>query len=350
MASSELIDTAIRRTHPPEAAVTDVEVERTAARLQSRLAVGLFLGYLAVAGLLTYERGGSFLTPDRIAILLLAAAALLGQGRAFVRDWAPFVLLLFGYELMRGVADNMANLGAMTREDHGSIQVGWLISVDRWLGFGQIPTIWLQDRLYEPGTVHWYDALAAVVYLLHFVFPLGFGFVLWLRSRQAFRQFTTALLAMSYGAFVFFLLLPTAPPWLAQEWGYLDDLQRPSYQAYKLFLPKGLADYDTFRMWTAASPNPVAALPSLHAAFPWLVLLFAVRAFGKAGWIFLAYNAAVWFSVVYLSQHWVVDVIAGMVWATVVFVAVDRGYPRLVAAYGRRSARRAATAAVRTPG
>lgn len=294
--------------------------------------IGLFAGYILFAGALTYFRGGSFLTPDRIAILLLAGAALLGQGKAFIRDWVPFVFLLFGYELMRGVADNMANLGQMTREDHGNIQLDWLIEWDKALFFGNLPSIWLQDRLYVPGKVHWYDTLSAVVYLLHFVFPLVFAFVLWLRSRDAFRRFTITLLVLSYGAFVFFLLLPTAPPWLAQDWGYLDNLERPSYQAYKVFLPEGLANYDTFKMWTAASPNPVAALPSLHAAFPWLVLLFAVRCFGKKGWLFLFYNAAVWFAVVYLSQHWVIDVIAGILWATAIFFLVEWFWPKRAAA------------------
>jgi len=37
-----------------------------------------------------------------------------------------------------------------------------------------------------------------------------------------------------------------------------------------------------------------------------------VRFFDRRGWLMLIYNAAVWFSVVYLSQHWVVDVIAGI--------------------------------------
>ena len=310
-------------------AAPDGAAEAAAAAVHGRLMVGLFVAYAGVALVLTYLRGGTFLTPDRLLILLLAGAALLGRGRAFVRDWAPFVLLLFGYELMRGVADNMANLGTFTAEDHGNIQVGWLIEWDKALFFGHVPSLWLQDRLFEPDQTHWYDAVAAVVYVLHFVLPVGFAFLLWLRAREQFRRFTVALVAMSYGAFAFFLLLPTAPPWLAQQWGYLDGLERPSQRAYKLFLPDRFAEFDTFRLWTQASPNPVAALPSLHAAFPWLVLLFAVRLFGAKGWLFLPYNMAVWFSVVYLSQHWVVDVVAGIAWATACFYAVEWVLPRL---------------------
>jgi membrane-associated phospholipid phosphatase len=80
-----------------------------------------------------------------------------------------------------------------------------------------------------------------------------------------------------------------------------------------------------------ARPNPAAALPSLHAAYPWLVLLFAVRFFGKRGWLFLIYNAAVWFSIVYLAQHWVVDIFAGIAWATASFLLVDAFWSRMLA-------------------
>jgi membrane-associated phospholipid phosphatase len=320
---------------PPASPGDSSNADASGAKLQSRLTVGLFVGYLLFAVALTYIRGGTFMTPDRIAVMLLAGAAILGQGKAFIRDWGPFVLLLFGYELMRGVADNMADLGSQTRDDHGNIQLEWLMDVDKTLFFGHIPSIWLQDHLYVPGKVHWYDALSAIVYLMHFVLPLVFAFFLWLRSRDAFRRFTLSLLVMSYGAFIFFLLLPTAPPWMAQRWGYLDNLERPSYQAYKIFLPEGWSNFDTFKMWTAASPNPVAAFPSLHAAFPWLVMLFAFRIFGKWGWLLALYNAAVWFSVVYLSQHWVIDAIAGAVWATAIFFLVEWFWMRR--AVGRQS-------------
>jgi membrane-associated phospholipid phosphatase len=295
------------------------ERERREAVTQSRVIVTLFITYVVAGTVLSYIRGGSFLTPDRIAVLLLAGAIVLGQGKAFVRDWGPFLLLLFGYELMRGIADNMTNLGAYNANDHGRILVQSLIDGDKALFFGHIPTLWLQDRLYTPGVTHWYDTGAALIYMLHFVLPLAFGFALWLKDRTMFRRFVVMLLAMSYGAFVFFLLVPAAPPWLAADWGYIDGVDRPSYQAYKAFLPHRWENYDTFRLWTRASPNPVAALPSLHAAFPWLVLLIACTTFRWWGLLLVPYNVALWFSVVYLSQHWAVDVLAGIVWATAIW-------------------------------
>lgn len=303
----------------PQSAGADSATAHREAVTQSRVIVALFIAYVVIGAGLSYIRGGSFLTPDRIAVLLLAGAIMLGRGKAFVRDWGPFLLLLFGYELMRGVADNMTNLGAYSANDHGRILVQSLIDGDKALFFGHIPTLWLQDRLYTPGVTHWYDTGAALIYMLHFVLPLAFGFALWLRDRTMFRRFVVMLLAMSYGAFVFFLLVPAAPPWLAADWGYIDGVDRPSYQAYKAFLPHRWENYDTFRLWTRASPNPVAALPSLHAAFPWLVLLIACTTFRWWGLLLVPYNIGLWFSVVYLSQHWAVDVLAGIVWATAIW-------------------------------
>ncbi len=317
MTSRELITSARSPSNRP--AISN----DASATLYGRAVGVIFVAYLAVAIGLILIQGGSFFTPDRILLILAPAALMLGRGREFFRDWVPFLLLLMGYELMRGVADNMAHLGASTAADHGNIQLGWLIDVDRVLGFGHIPSIWLQDRLYTPGVTHWYDVAAAVVYLMHFFLPLIFGFALWWRSKDHFRRFAAALLLLSYGAFVFFLLLPTAPPWLAQEWGYLDQLQRPSQGAFRAFLPERYHNFDTFKLWTGASPNPVAAFPSLHAAFPFLVMLFALRFWGRKGWLLLPYNAAVWFAIVYLSQHWLIDAIAGAVWALACFGAVE---------------------------
>ena len=98
--------------------------------------MALFIAYVVIGAGLSYIRGGSFLTPDRIAVLLLAGAIMLGRGKAFVRDWGPFLLLLFGYELMRGVADNMTNLGAYSANDHGRILVQSLIDGDKALFSG----------------------------------------------------------------------------------------------------------------------------------------------------------------------------------------------------------------------
>ncbi len=289
--------------------------------------VGAIIGtYLVIAALVYVWRGIFFVPdpPDAWAGLLMVGAIVLGRWKAFIRDWVPFVALIFGYELLRGFTGTVVSREGLTPTHHGAVQWTWLLAADRWLGAGQPWTVRLQSALYEPGTLHWYDAVAVVIYSLHFALPLVFAYILWNRSRQQFAQFAITLLAMTYGTFVIFLLLPTAPPWLVSQWGWLPGVSDPFSDTVRASLPHQYTRIDTITIWTKASPDIVAAFPSLHAAYPWLVLLFCVRFWGRMGWLFLPYNVLVWLSIVYLAQHWVIDIVAGIVWATLSFALLSR--------------------------
>ncbi len=286
------------------------------------LALLLFVVYMAIAIGLYISRGAYF-TPDRWAILLFVTAVALGQWKAFLRDWIPVVLLIFGYEFMRGIAYQFIEYR------HNTIHLTELIAADRFMFFGHLPTLWLQQKLYVAGTVHWYDVLAMVMYIMHFVFPLIFAFILWIGNKERFWFFSLTLLLMTYVGFTIYLFYPAAPPWLADQWGVIHGVQLPFDQVYRALVPHEYHNLDMIQIWNGASGNPVAAMPSLHAAYPWLTMLFAVKFFGKRGLIFIPYNAALWFAVIYLGQHWVIDIIAGIAFATVVFVFMQFAWPHL---------------------
>jgi len=286
----------------------------------ARLVALIFIAYMVIAVGLYLWRGASF-TPDRWLIFLLVGALVMGRALAFLRDWIPVVLLIAGYEFMRKLA------GQMVAEQERYVHVNELIQADLALFGGVVPTLWLQERFYDAGQVHWYDYVVLLVYALHFVFPLAFAFMLWLTNRDRFWQFVVGFLVMTYAAFAFFLYYPAAPPWFAERYGYIEGVQWPAGQAFQAMVPQRYNNYDTFKVWDDVSGNAVAAMPSLHAAFPWLVLLFAVKSYGRPGLWFLPYSPILWFSIVYLGHHWVVDVIAGVAWATVCFVVVQLVWP-----------------------
>ena len=83
--------------------------------------------------------------------------------------------------------------------------------------------------------------------------------------------------------------------------------------------------------------NVVAALPSMHAAFPVVALVVAVR-YGLPRWL-IALQAAqligVWFAIVYLGDHYLVDAVAG---AAVALAGVAIAHRLLFGAERRRSA------------
>ena len=291
-----------------------------AQRSFSRLVVVVFLAYVAI-GVALYLWRGLYFTPDRWLVLLLVGAIVMGRALTFLRDWVPVVLLIAGYEFMRKLA------GQLVAEQERYVHVQELINADRILFAGTLPTHWLQGKLYEAGQVHWYDYLSLLIYSLHFVFPLAFAFMLWLGNKERFWQFSLAFLVMVYAAFAFFLYYPAAPPWFADRYGYVSGVEWPAGQAHQALVPTRYDNFDTVTIWNDISGNAVAAVPSLHASFPWLVLLFSVKFFGRRGLLFLPYSPVLWFSIVYLGHHWVVDILAGVGWATVCFVVVQLVWP-----------------------
>jgi len=303
------------------AASAEVPAERPSAdlpvgqlgRRNDRLLVALIGGYIAILSGLMIVRGVS-LTPDVVLIGLGLAAVILGRGRLFLRDWIPFIGLFFAYELMRGYADNLGF----------GVHVEDVLAVERLLFLGHVPTAVLQSWLHPATGVDVVAIVATVFYFLHFPLPLAVGFFLWLRRRRAFYDFVAALIVLSMAGFVTYLLLPVAPPWWAAERGLIPGVAYLKDQGFQqlaqLFGFEGryLFSYTIYHI----NPNQVAAFPSLHAGYPFLAFLFARRAFGRVGWLMLAYAACVWFSIVYLADHYVVDILGGVAYAGAAYWAV----------------------------
>ena len=131
---------------------------------------------------------------DRGSLLLIILAGLgipcLGRGwRAFGKallDWLPFTAVLVIYDVSRGIADGVGM----------PLHVSDIAAVDRGV-FGTVPTVWLQQRFLDPGSPHWYDAVATLVYTTHFLATPVVAAVLWLRSRDAWKAFITRVIVLS---------------------------------------------------------------------------------------------------------------------------------------------------------
>ena len=228
--------------------------------------------YLALVSGVMIWRGIS-VSPDYLLLILVPVAVLSGRFVAFLRDWVPFVALFLGYEALRGVAPK---LGIKP-------QVASMVHAEKAVFFGGVPSEVLQRHV---GGVHALAVAATVVYFCHFIFPIAAGMVLWLTSRVQFLRFTAALLAMSFAAFVVFLLLPTAPPWYANR--------RPAAGVHDLVngaLPSAVSPY-----YRWLNPNAVAAWPSLHSAYPALGALALWGISRRTAFITVPWCLAMWFA------------------------------------------------------
>ncbi len=297
----------------PDAAPTHL------GRRNDRILLWSVGGYIVILSALMIVKGIS-ITPDVLLVALGLAALVLGRGRLFLRDWIPFVGLFLAYELMRGYAVSF----------EASVHVADFIAIDKFLFFGHLPTQVLQDWFHPATGIDYLAIVATIFYFLHFPLPLAVGFFLWLRQRRAYYDFVAAIIILSMAAFLTYLLLPVGPPWYAAQQGLLNG---PTGVPTITYLKPGAFDeiarffgfqgnyLYTYTMYDI-NPNDVAAFPSLHAAYPTLAFLFTRRAFGRIGYLMLGYAACVWFAVIYLGDHYLVDVLGGIAYAAVAYWAV----------------------------
>jgi hypothetical protein len=267
----------------------------------------IFVVYIIVCSFLLIFLGIG-ITPDRYAFVLLAPVLFIKKARTHLLDWIPFLGLLITYDFLRGFAPYLNN----------HVNFAFPIQGDTGI-FGVLPTAFLQAMFYQPGKLNWFDFVAAFAYFFHFAIPLAFALMLWLRRRSQFFEFTKGLLILSYAAWITFIAFPVAPPWLADQNGYITGITKILDQVLLVF-PQRLhipALYDNL------NPNPVAAVPSLHAAYPFLVFLFALKFYGKSASWFLGYVFIVWLALIYLGEHYFTDIVLGMVYAILAYIAVQ---------------------------
>ncbi len=116
---------------------------------------------------------------------------------------------------------------------------------------------------------------------------------------------------------VVYAAVPTAPPWWASEEGHTDANVR------RIMVEVGEEEWGKAWpvLYDALGGNPWAAMPSLHFATSLMAALLlsevGVRE-GIAGW---AYAGTLGFALVYLGEHYVVDLLAG----AALVVAIRRG-------------------------
>ena len=265
-------------------------------RLGRAAALAGALVYLAAISAYLVTHGG-WPTPDYLVPPLLLIAIVTGRGWPFVLDWGPFLALVLSWQATAGIADQLGR----------PVHMRELVQAETWLFRGRIPTVELQARFFDPAQARWYDWAATVQHALHFVLPVAIGLVIWLRSRRTYWRYLASVLALFYLGFIGYALYPAAPPWMA---GLLDVIPPVHRVAVETVLrlpasaPIGLA-------YTRFSYNQVAAMPSLHAGLPLLLALVLVRLWGRWMLPALLYPLTMGFNLVYLGEHWVVDVLAG---------------------------------------
>ncbi len=266
----------------------------------------LLIGYLLAIVLFMVSRNMS-ITPDRFFVILLFGAVIVGRTKSFLRDWVPFIALLLAYELIRGFADTAGF----------PIHVAELVNLEKGI-FGFVPGVELQRLFFNPNHIQIWDVGAVIIDFLHFPLPLVIAFYLWIKDRKAYWKFVVALLFLSFSGFLTYLIYPAAPPWYADQRAHLIHI----HKVVDFVVAQIGWGWDFSQIYNHLNPNQVAAMPSLHSAYPWLGFLVLRNLNKKLAFFFLPYPFLVWISVVYLGEHYVIDVFAGIIYGSVAYFVV----------------------------
>ena len=136
---------------------------------------------------------------------------------------------------------------------------------------GTVPTVFLQEHLWHGALdLRWWDYAAWGVYVSYFLATYLLAGFLWFVARDRFRRYVAAVSLLALMGFATYALFPAAPPWMASSLGELEPTTR-TIGIVAGQLP--WLDFSTLFERGAEYANPVAAVPSLHAAY---TLLFAI--------------------------------------------------------------------------
>jgi inositol phosphorylceramide synthase catalytic subunit len=156
------------------------------------------------------------------------------------------------------------------------------------------------------------DLLSGLFYLCWVPVPLLFAAYLFFRNRPLFLRFALAFFVVNMIGFVIYYIYPAAPPWYVQEHQFNFIANTPGNTA-------GLKRFDeligvpVFQSLYAKGSNVFAAMPSLHSAYPVIVLFYSLQGgYRYAPVVFGMIMAGIWCSAVYTSHHYVLDVLAGI--------------------------------------
>lgn len=183
-----------------------------------------------------------------------------------------------------------------------------------------------------PGSVHdWLqrhpsrllDLICAVPYGVFIFAALAFAIYLYFKDYDRLRAFTWTFLILNLAGFVTYHLYPAAPPWYFHAHGCAVDLGASASEGPNLARVDAWLGMHYFSGFYGRASDVFGAMPSLHVAYPLLIVLYGWRVFGVVlRALSIAFFASMCFAAVYLDHHWIVDVLVGLAYTVVVFVAV----------------------------
>lgn len=220
----------------------------------------------------------------------------------FFKTWILFIGVFVLYEFLRGFADDLSPFYNST--------IFGVYYMEKTF-FGILPTIYLQRHIPPDSLI---THVGVFFYTTFFYYSFLVAFLIWLRDPEKFSSYFFKFTLLTYIGLALFFLVPTAPPWFVS--------QKLGFEVTRYLINNSiLGAFSYLRIYAYfVQGNEVAALPSLHVAWPLFSTVFLVKNY-KSKWLYLLFiiPAAIAFCIVLTGEHYVIDVLASVILVLLLF-------------------------------
>ena len=163
------------------------------------------------------------------------------------------------------------------------------------------------------------DGVCAIPYATFILVSIACAVWLYIRDYPRMLRFTWCFLALNVCGFVTYHLYPAAPPWYFHAHGCTVDVLARASEGPALARVDARLGLHYFAGMYGRSSSVFGAMPSLHCAYACIVALEGWAVYSRA-WraASVGFFVLMCFSAVYLDHHWVLDVLAGVLYALAV--------------------------------
>ena len=252
---------------------------------------------------------------------LMGGLIFLPVTRRFLADFAPLVLFWVLYDSLKLIPINW----------RGTIRVQGPYQIEMALdGFRSGVAHIIPSHFFTQHHLAILDIITGTAYGLHVIVPFLVSLRWWFVDRARSISFNRLLLIANLCCFATYLAFPVTPPWYISHYGFATpDWSLPGEAA-------GLHHFDAIfgveyfgPMYSGLNGYIFGAVPSGHALFPVLLLWSGWDRWRRARGLAVGYMLLIWFAAVYLNHHYVIDVILGVYYGSVVWCAKTVILPRL---------------------
>lgn len=223
--------------------------------------------------------------------------------RRFITGFSIFIIYWIVFDYMK----------AFPNFRYNTVHVASLYHLEKQLfGISWNGGLVTPNEFFAAHATPFLNIITGFFYLCWVPVPLLFAAYLFFKNKVSFLHFALTFLLVNFIGFVVYYIYPAAPPWYVAQNGFHFIAATPGNTA-------GLARFDDFfgvRIFAgiySKSSNVFAAMPSLHAAYMLIVLFYSVKSKMRLGSVvFAVIMFGIWFSAVYNSHHYVLDILAGI--------------------------------------